>query len=93
MEHDNSIQKEEELHMNNRVPERLKEVAEKMENVGRTEYGVIRRPRWKEYTLVKYKGKKVVSREKIWIDESRVFSSDEDFFWEPKADKMANEAA
>ena len=79
--------------MDNRIPARLQEVAEKMAKVGRTEYSVIRRPRWKEYSLVKYEGKKVISREKIWIDESRVFPSAEDFFWEPKSDKMANKAA
>lgn len=79
--------------MDNRIPARLREVAEKMAKVGRTEYRVIRRPRWKEYSLVKYEGKKVISREKIWIDESRIFPSDEDFFWETKSDKMANKAA
>ena len=79
--------------MDNRIPARLQEVAEKMAKVGRTEYRVIRRPRWKEYSLVKQEGKKVISREKIWIDESRIFPSDEDFFWEPKSDKMVNKAA
>ena len=79
--------------MDNRIPARLQEVAEKMAKVGRTEYRVIRRPRWKEYSLVKYEGKKVISREKIWIDESRIFPSDEDFFCEPKSDKMVNKAA
>ena len=79
--------------MDSRIPARLQEVAEKMAKVGRTEYRVIRRPRWKEYSLVKYEGKKVISREKIWIDESRDFHSDEDFFWEPKSDKMVNKAA
>ena len=39
--------------MDNRIPARLQEVAEKMAKVGRTEYRVIRRPRWKEYSLVK----------------------------------------
>lgn len=79
--------------MDNRIPARLQEVAEKMAKVGRTEYRVIRRPRWKEYSLVKYEGKKVISREKIWIDESRIFPSDEDFFWESKSYKMVNKAA
>ena len=36
----------------------LQEVAVKMAKVGRTEYRTSRRPRWKEYTLVKYKEKK-----------------------------------
>ena len=64
MEHDNPKQNEEELHMDNRIPARLQEVAEKMAKVGRTEYRVIRRPRWKEYSLVKYEGKKVISGRK-----------------------------
>lgn len=68
-----------------RIPLSLLEVAAKMEKEGRTVYRTIRRPRWKEHTLVKYKNGKVVSREKIWIDEAEVFPSDEDFFWEPKA--------
>ena len=93
MEHDTPKQNEEELHMDNRIPARLQEVAEKMAKVGRTEYRVIRRPRWKEYSLVKYEGKKVISREKIWIDESRIFPSDEDFFWESKSYKMVDKAA
>lgn len=79
--------------MDSRIPARLQEVAEKMAKVGRTEYRVIRRPRWKEYSLVKYEGKKVIFREKIWIDESRIFPSDEDFFWESKSYKMVNKAA
>lgn len=65
------------------IPANLKDVAAKMEAVGRTEYKTSRRPNWKEYTLIKYEGKKVISREKILIDESKIFPSDEDFFWEP----------
>ena len=83
----------EELHMENRVPARLMKVAEKMAKVGRTDYKMIRRPRWKEYTLIKYKHKKEISREKIWIDESKYFPSDEDFFWEPKNEKVELRAA
>ena len=73
--------------METRIPVRLQAVAEKMAKVGRTEYKIIRRPRWKEYTLIKYEGKIIISKEKIWIDESRIFPSDEDFFWEPKVKK------
>ena len=40
---------------------------------GGTGMGSIYRPRWKEYTLIKYVGKKVVSKEKIWVDESKLF--------------------
>ena len=83
----------EELHMENKVPARLMKVAEKMAKVGRTEYKMIRRPRWKEYTLIKYKNKKEISREKIWIDESKYFPSNEDFFWEPKNEKVELRAA
>lgn len=83
----------EELHMENKVPTRLIKVAEKMAKVGRTEYRIIRRPRWKEYTLIKYKDKKEISREKIWIDESKYFPSDEDFFWEPKNENVELRAA
>ncbi len=79
--------------MENRVPARLMKVAEKMAKVGRTEYKMIRRPRWKEYTLIKYKNKKEISREKIWIDESKYFPSNEDFFWEPKNEKVELRAA
>lgn len=67
--------------MDNRVFVSLQEVAEKKTKTETTEYRLIRRPRWKEYTLIKYNGNKVVSREKIWIDESRIFPSDKDFFW------------
>lgn len=30
-------------------------------------------PRLKEYTLIKYVDKKEVSREKVWVDESKIF--------------------
>lgn len=40
--------------METRVPIRLQKMAEKMEKLGRTEYKTLRRPRWKEYSLVKY---------------------------------------
>lgn len=79
--------------MENKVPARLMKVAEKMAKVGRTEYKIIRRPRWKEYTLIKYKDKKEISREKIWIDESKYFPSDEDFVWEPKNENVELRAA
>ena len=79
--------------MEKRIPARLQKAAVKMAKVGRTEYKMIRRPRWKEYTLVKYDGKKVISREKIWIDESKVFPSDEDFFWKPEVEKGIKKAA
>ncbi len=79
--------------METRIPERLQEVAAKMEKIGRTEYKIIRRPRWKEYTLVKRDGKKVVLREKIWIDESKLFPSDEDFFWEPEEENEIKKVA
>lgn len=36
-------------------------------------YTGIRRPRMKEYTLIKYVDKKEVSREKVWVDESKIF--------------------
>ena len=79
--------------MENKVPARLMKVAEKMAKVGRTEYKIIRRPRWKEYTLIKYRDNKEISREKIWIDESKYFPSDEDFFWEPKNENVELRAA
>lgn len=79
--------------MENQIPVRLKDVAARMAKVGRTEYKTIRRPRWKEYTLIRYEGKKIISREKIWIDESKYFPSDEDFFWEPKAGTEIKKAA
>lgn len=79
--------------MENRIPAMLQEVAIKMAKEGRTEYKTIRRPRWKEYTLKKYEGKKIVSREKIWIDESKMFPSDEDFFWEPKDEIVIKKVA
>ena len=79
--------------MENIVLTSLQSIAKKMEKAGRTEYREIRRPRWKEYSLVKYEGKKVVSREKIRIDESKIFPSDEDFFWEPELDKEKKQAA
>jgi len=79
--------------MENRMPVSLQQVATKMAKVGRTEYKSIRRPRWKEYTLIKYEGKKIISKEKIWIDESIYFPSDEDFFWEPKEEKKTKIAA
>ena len=47
----------------------------------------IRKPRWKEYTLIRYDGKKEISKEKIWIDESQIFPSEEDFLWERDTDK------
>ena len=31
--------------------------------------------------LIKYDGKKQVSKEKIWIDESKIFPSEEDLLW------------
>ena len=79
--------------MENKVPTSLQSIAKKMEKAGRTEYKAIRRPCWKEYSLVKYDGKKVVSREKVWIDESKIFPSDEDFFWELELDKKKKQAA
>lgn len=79
--------------METRIPIRLQIVAKKMAKVGRTEYKSIRRPRWKEYTLVKYEGRKIISKEKILIDESKYFPSDEDFFWEPKVEKITKKAA
>ena len=51
--------------MENKVSISLQSIAKKMEKAGRTEYREIRRPRWKEYSLVKYDGKKVVSRESL----------------------------
>ena len=74
--------------METRIPARLQEVAARMAKVGRTEYKTIRRPNWKEHTLVKYEDKRAAFREKIWIDESKYFPSDEDFFWEPKKEKI-----
>lgn len=93
MEHDDYKFKMEELCMERRIPESLQEVATEMAKVGRTEYRTSRRPRWKEYTLVKYKEKKVVSKEKIWIDESKIFPLDEDFFWEPEVELKIEKAA
>lgn len=66
------------------VPAGLQAVAAKMAKVGRTEYSMFRRPNWKEYTLVKYDDRKIVSRERIMVNEAEKFPSDEDFFWEPK---------
>jgi len=79
--------------METRVPFSLQETAAKMARVGRTEYRTIRRPRWKEYTLIKYEGKKIISKERILIDESKIFPSDEDFFWEPKSEKTDTKVA
>lgn len=50
----------------------------------RTGFGCIRRPRWKEYTLIKYVDRKEVLREKVWVDESEVFASDGNTSWEPE---------
>ena len=42
------------------------------------------KPRWKEYTLIKYVDKKVVSKEKVWVDEAKLFPQDGNNFWEFK---------
>lgn len=76
--------------MDNRVFARLQVVAEKKSRVGAAEYGLIQRPRWKEYTLVKYKRKKEIFREKIWIDESKIFPLDKDFIGEAKMGKKVS---
>ena len=60
---------------------------------GRTGFRSIRRPRWKEYTLIKYVDKKEVSREKVWVDESKLFPSDGNNFWEPKESKTNEKIA
>jgi len=79
--------------METRIPVRLQKIAVKMAKIERTEYKTVRRPRYKEYSLVKYNGKKVVSREKIWLDESKLFPSDDDFFWESDSDKKIKKVA
>lgn len=78
--------------MDIRMTAGMKEVAERMAKEGRTEFKIIRRPRWKECTLIKFDGKKEISREKIWVNESEIFPSDEDFFWEPKDRNINNTA-
>ena len=60
---------------------------------GRTGFRSISRPRWKEYTLIKYVDRKEVSREKIWVDESKLFLSDGNSFWEPKESKTNEKIA
>ena len=44
----------------------------------RTRFGSICRPRWKEYTLIKYVGRKAVVKEKVWVDESYLFGVNEE---------------
>lgn len=51
---------------------------------GRTGFRSICRPRWKEYTLIKYVDRKEVSREKVWVDESKLFPFGGDSFGEPQ---------
>ena len=58
-----------------------------------TQRKAIKKPRWKEYTLIKYEGKKVISKEKIWVDESKIFPSEEELLWEKRIDKKMREAA
>ena len=60
---------------------------------GKTGFRSICRPRWKEYTLIKYVDKKEVSREKVWVDESKLFPSDGNSFWEPKESKTNEKIA
>ena len=59
----------------------------------RTECRAIRKPRWKEYTLIKHGGKKEISKEKIWIDESKIFPSEEDLLWKTGIDEKIEEVA
>ena len=53
----------------------------------------IRRPRWKEYTLIKYVDKKAVSKENIWVDESKLFPSDNSSAWEMQESKINKKVA
>lgn len=63
---------------------KVQEAAAKMIEEGRTQLRNNRRPRWKEYTLIKYKDNKIESIEKTWINESVIFPSIEDYFWKPE---------
>lgn len=76
-----------------RMTGKMQETAAKMAQEGRTELRSIRRPIWKQYTLIKYDGKKEISRETVWIDESKIFPSDEDFFWEVNEQESMKKAA
>ena len=67
------------------------EVKKSME--GRTGFTSIRRPRWKEYTLIKYVDRKEVSREKVWVDESKLFPSGGDSFGEPQKSRTDKKIA
>lgn len=79
--------------MVNRSVAEMQKVAMKMAGLGRTERRSIRRPRWKEYTLIKTEDKKEISREKVWINEAEIFPSDEDFFWEPNEEMVMKPVA
>ena len=55
--------KMEELHMYIGEARKVQEAAAKMIEEGRTQLRNNRRPRWKEYTLIKYKDNKIESIE------------------------------
>lgn len=76
--------------MNAQVPSHLRKVAEKMAQVGRTEYKMFRRPNWKLYNYIKYENNQPVDYQAIWVNEAEVFPSDEDFFWEPDSEGIMN---
>jgi len=71
-----------------RMTQKMQKLAEKMEQEGRTEFKCFKRPRLREYTLVKYEDNKIVSRERVVVDESEIYPSDEDYFWEPKDSRL-----
>lgn len=73
----------------------LNEVAEKMAALGRTQRRCVRRPNMVEYTLITYEenNKTIKSVSKVWVDESKIFPKEEDFYWEPDEDKKKVKAA
>ena len=73
--------------------DKLKGVRIMLTKFERTQQKAIKKPRWKEYTLIKYEGKKVISKEKIWVDESKIFPSEEELLWKKRIDKKVEEAA
>lgn len=63
-----------------------KELEAKMAALGRSERRMVRRPNLVEYTLVQYESdnKTVKKISRIMVDESKIFPSEEDFYWERK---------
>lgn len=71
------------------------EVAAKMSALGRPRRRMIRRPNYVEYTLVTYEqdNKTVKKISKVMIDESKIFPSEEDFYWEQYEKKSEKRSA